>query len=140
MKTKVTNSRTAKKRPEVWRRRQCLSCHKIFSSYELPELSIEVTTETNQRHPFSLGKLHLSVAASFTHSKTAASYDSLDLAKTIQQRLITLQRTSLTAQEIAQETHATLKRFDELAAVQYAARHHLISTVRRRGRPSLASS
>jgi hypothetical protein len=37
--------------------------------------------------------------------------------------------------------HAVLKKFDEVAAIQYAAKHQLIVSVatKRRGRPSLVS-
>ena len=59
------------------------------------------------------------------------------LAQTVEEALST-EYTIITPDDIAAVTHQTLKRFDELAAVQYAAKHRLISTVRRRGRPSLS--
>lgn len=64
----------------------------------------------------------------------------MNLAQTVEVQLLGLNKTLLTSDEIADQTYLTLKRYDELAAVQYAARHQLITTVRRRGRPSITSS
>lgn len=66
-------------------------------------------------------------------------YDSLDLAMTVEQMLLVEVRSPSTA-DIAATTHQVLKRYDELAALQYAARHQLLINIKRRGRPSIQSS
>ena len=135
--TKVINSRASKKAPVVWRRRQGLKTNTIFTTYERPALAENspIIKEDGSRDIFNLGKLILSIAASFTHNTHAAQYESLWIAQTIEDTL-SMDVHALSPETIAQTTYLTLKRFDELAAIQYAVKHHLITKVRRRGRPS----
>lgn len=136
--TKVLNSRSSKKRPVVWRRRQGITTGYTFTTYERPALAENkpITLIDGSLDIFNLGRLILSIAASFHHNEHAAKYDSLWLAQTVEETL-SMDQELLTPNRIAHLTYQILKRFDELAAVQYAAKHHLISSVRRRGRPSL---
>lgn len=137
-KTHVTNSRPHKKSPSVWRRRQCPKCSTVFTTTERPSLadnkpiSLPDSTDT-----FSLSRLTISIASAFTHDAQRARYDALWLAQTVEDILST-EYTVITPEDITAVTHQVLKRFDELAAVQYAARHQLITMTRRRGRPSLS--
>lgn len=137
--TFITNSRPHKKQPTVWRRRQCKACNTVFTTHERPSLADNkpVHLPSGKTDVFNLGKLILSIAQAFTHSPSKAEYDALWLAQTVEDTLST-ECQIITPEDIAATTHQILKRFDELAAVQYAARHQLIiSTRRRRGRPSL---
>jgi hypothetical protein len=84
---------------------------------------------------FNLGRLVISIAGSFTHNPADGRDNALWLAQTVED-LLSIDPSPLTVDSIAKTTHETLKRYDELAAVQYAARHQLISSLRRRGRPS----
>lgn len=138
--TRVSNSRPAKKSPSVWRRRVCPQCSVSFTTYEKPALAenTSVVRPDGHREAFNLGRLIQSIAAAFTHDTHKARYDSLALAETVADKL-SMTSDKLTPELIASTTYGTLKRFDELAAMQYAARHHLITTIRRRGRPSFAS-
>lgn len=140
-KTKVVNSRTSKKSPVVWRRRQGVHSGDTFTTYERPSLadnkSILLPDGTEDR--FNLGRLIISIAESFSHDRHAARYDCLWLAQTVEDAL-SVSPEALTPSTIARTTHTVLKRFDEIAAVQYAARHRLITTVRKRGRPSFTEN
>jgi len=138
--TKVINSRANKKAPIVWRRRQGIQSGITFTTYERPSLADNkpILLPSGATDTFNLGKLLLSIAAAFTHNQKSAEYDSLWLAQTVEDNLST-QAEDITPERITQTTYDVLKRFDELAAVQYAARHHLISNVRKRGRPSFSS-
>ena len=144
-KTKVTNSRPHKKAAGTWRRRQCLNtaCSITFTTYEKPALDESIAVhyrngnDSKTSAPFSLSKLTLSIAASFTHDSVARQLHSLPLAETVEQLLIS-QVKQPSADDIAATTHQVLKRFDELAALQYAAGHGLVEATRsRRGRPSI---
>ena len=86
--------------------------------------------------PFNLCKLTLSIAAAFTHDSLTREQHSLSLAQTAEQLLLREVKQP-SAEDIAATTHQVLRRFDALAALQYAAQHELISPVRRRGRPSI---
>lgn len=139
--TKVINSRTHKKKPIVWRRRQGIKSGVVFTTYERPALSENKSVQLpgSKKDTFNLGRLILSIAAAFSHNPHAAKYDSLWLAQSVEDSL-SMNPSDLTPHLIASTTHATLRRFDELAAVQYAARHHLITSVRRTGRPSITEA
>jgi transcriptional regulator NrdR family protein len=136
--TRVINSRTSKKKPLVWRRRQGIQSGVTFTTYERPSLAENKPVQLDDGTDiFNLGRLILSISQAFSHDEHAAKYDSLWLAQTIEE-ILSVTSESLNPSLIAKTTHDTLKRFDQLAAVQYAAQHHLISSVRRRGRPSIA--
>lgn len=139
--TRVTNSRPHKKSPSIWRRRSCNSCGTLFTTIERPSLADnkKVTLPGNEIDTFNIGKLIISIAAAFTHSPHKAAYDSLWIAQTVEDILST-QYLVITPDDIAATTHQVLKNFDELAAVQYAARYGLIASTRRRGRPSFSES
>jgi transcriptional regulator NrdR family protein len=137
--TRVINSRPHKKQPSVWRRRYCPECHQAFTTYERPSLAEnkKLTLPSGTTDTFNLGKLVISIAGAFTHRPEEAKYHSLWLAQTIED-VLSMEYPVITPDDIAAVTHQTLKQFDELAAVQYAARHGLIASTRRRGRPSLS--
>jgi len=135
--TAVTNSRPNKKQPSVWRRRKCPKCGAIFTTYERPSLADNkvIQLSDGSHEVFNLGKLIISITKAFAHLPEEAAYNSLWLAQTVEDHLST-QREVITPGDIEATTHDVLRHFDELAAVQYAAQHHLISSTRRRGRPS----
>jgi transcriptional repressor NrdR len=137
--TRVTNSRGKKKQALIWRRRHCPHCGATFTTHEKPSLEAnqKVHLPSGKTTPFNLGQLILSIAQSFTHSEKMAKEYSLPLAETVEQRLST-QTQVITPEEIAAVTHTVLRPFDELAALQYAAQHRLVTSIRRRGRPSTA--
>jgi transcriptional repressor NrdR len=136
--TKVANSRPNKKQPLVWRRRQCVECGTVFTTYERPSLADNkpVVLPSGKSDTFNLGKLILSISRAFTHAPHEAEYNALWLAQTVEDTLSTEQEV-VTPEDIEATTHAVLKRFDEIAAIQYAAQHQLIVSLKRRGRPSL---
>ncbi|MET0979784.1 MAG: hypothetical protein ABWX90_00845 [Candidatus Saccharimonadales bacterium] len=136
--TAVNNSRPHKKQPQIWRRRTCSNCHSTFTTYERPSLADNkpIALHDGSTDTFNLGKLILSIAKAFSHSSVDAQYNALWLAQTVEDMLST-ERQTITPEDIEATTHQVLKKFDELAAVQYAAQHHLISSTRKRGRPSL---
>lgn len=139
-KTTVINSRPHKTSSGTWRRRHCPHCKQLFTTYERPSMQdTAILGPTGAKTPFSLSKLCLSIAGALEHDKPARVLYSLDLAETVEQLLLRDIKQPSTA-DIAALTHQVLKRFDELAALQYAARHELLYAVRRRGRPSIASS
>lgn len=134
-KTKVVNSRPHKKHPSIWRRRRCVSCNYIFTTYEQPRLEKPILQKTRKPAEFNLGKLTISIYNSFKHAPETGAYDSFYLAQTVQLKLLALNK-DLSTEDIASVTHETLNLFDPVAAVQYAAQHDLIRSTRRPGRPS----
>lgn len=135
--TRVVNSRSKKSQPLIWRRRHCTQCDHIFTTHETPSLTdnMAVHIAPKKHTPFNIGRLTLSIAAAFTHAPHTAKEHSFALAKTVE-TILTTEVKLITPEEIAAITHTVLKRFDELAGLQYAARHQLVTAVRKRGRPS----
>ncbi len=138
--TSVTNSRVRKNQPQVWRRRHCTVCTATFTTYERPSLSenkkIHLIDGKTER--FNLGRLVISISRALSFSPDEAKYQSLFLAQTAED-ILSSQREVITVEDIAAATHQVLKRFSEPAAMQYAIQHNLITSTRRRGRPSLVS-
>jgi transcriptional repressor NrdR len=122
-KTNVINSRQAKKQPETWRRRQCLKCKYIFTTYELPAYD-QIVVHTNGKDvPFHITTLSLSIASCFEHTPKDRANFTQSLTNTIIAKLIRLEKEPLSPNLIAHVTFDTLKTFDRLASIQYAARH-----------------
>ncbi len=132
-KTKVTNSRPHKKTTGgTWRRRQCESCLRLFSTYELPSApTLQIaSTKATSTAIFSLSRLTISIGKAFAHNEESGKTNALDLAQTIEQLLIRGDSTP-SLEDIAILTHQTLERFDRLAAMQYGAQHDLLLHVRK---------
>src|SRR5664279_2130061 len=132
-KTHVTNSRGAKKHAAVWRRRHCSNCGVDFTTYEKPSVAENksILSSDGTTTIFNLGKLIVSISLAFGHDKNKADYDALWLAQTIEDTLSTQIR-SISSEDIAAITHQTLKSFDKMAAMQYAAKHQLITSPMKR--------
>ena len=136
--TNVANSRPNKNQPLVWRRRSCPQCGAVFTTTERPSLAHTQTVHlpSGEAVRFNLGKLIVSLSRAFQHNPADAELATLDLAQTIEMALATELKT-ITPEDIEVIAHQVLKRYDELAAMQYAAQHQLITSSKRRGRPSL---
>ena len=88
---------------------------------------------------FNIGRLTISIANAFSHDPLAGKEQAYWLAQSVETTLAS-EHPQITLQDIEAVTHQTLKRFDEVAAAQYALKHQLIvSASKRRGRPSLVS-
>ena len=140
-KTKTPNSRPHKKQAQVWRRRTCDSCGHTFTTYERPSLEEAVIVSNKSKSAFSIGILSVSIYKSLAQQFTDGN-TSYELALTVEQKLIRRYdiRTAITPSAIAQETYTTLKNFDEISALQYGAAHGIVTSIRRRGRPSTTAT
>jgi transcriptional repressor NrdR len=136
--TNVGNSRPHKKQPLVWRRRSCPQCGTVFTTTERPSLAHtqKVHLPSGESTSFNLGKLIISLSKAIQHNPSEAEFVTLELAQTIETILLTEIKT-ITPEDIEVIAHQVLKRYDELAAMQYAAQHQLVTSLKKRGRPSL---
>lgn len=123
-KTKIINSRQNKKSPIVWRRHYCPQCQQSFTTYEQPTSDNLKIIKGSSEIPFNLGKLIISIARSFQHSKQQGDKYSYDLAATVSQKLA--KKSSISSRDLASLCLSTLEAFDHIAALQYAAQHNLI--------------
>ncbi len=128
--TNVVNSRLQKKTSLVWRRRQCAHCKSVFTTHETPRPNeyylVHSSKETTPR-PYNLGRLVISIGECFSHDPERGKETAIWLAQSVERQIATFSEDELvTSSIIAHLTHTTLKRYDAVAAVQYAARHHLL--------------
>lgn len=139
--TKVTNSRPSKKTPQIWRRRRCPVCKYTFTTDELPRMIDIVVRDTHNTHqPFNPGILIVSITKAFAHDPSRGAASAWDLAQTIISHLFLETYTQLTTDMIARTTYEVLDRYDPTAAAQYALSHQLMTSLRRRGRPSFGAA
>lgn len=148
MKTGIANSRPHKKYASTWRRRNCTKCNQAFTTYERPasDCLLIYRADKATSEPFNPGKLIQSIARAAQHDQHQAKYDSYFLALTVESHLFRKSETvkdkknnptkKVSINEITDATYKTLKKYDELTGMQYAMQHNLITSVRRRGRPS----
>jgi transcriptional regulator NrdR family protein len=137
--THVSNSRASKKQPSIWRRRHCPQCDSVFTTREYPDIHTSPARVQHREHsePFNLSLIVISIASAFSHAPDKGNRQALWLAQTVEARLA--QEQILTPTTITMAIYTTLQQFDELAAIQYAARHGLVSTLKRRQRSSPSS-
>lgn len=126
-KTDVANSRPQKRHNKVWRRRHCPSCGAIFTSIEAAALSESLVVAKKSSkpgyQPFQRDKLFLSVYRSCQHRKHAVA-DATALTDTILGHLPAISRDGLVDRAALKATAlSVLQRFDNAAAVHYAAFH-----------------
>lgn len=141
-KTQIPNSRPHKKTTQVWRRRYCPNCKRIFTTYERPSLEdVAIIHNKQQSGIFSIGRLTASIHRTIAHLPDAGTH-SYELARTIELHLIQKYdiTSPLTTGALAEEAHAVLTRYDAACGLQYGVTHGLIASIRRRGRPSTTAT
>lgn len=124
-KTGVNNSRSSTKTLSTWRRRECRSCHAIFTTREEPELEsvIRVKNTSGALAPFMRDKLFISLLSSVSHRKTALA-DAQSLTSTVINQLIDVAKHGVIEVHAITETSLlVIKRFDPAAATYYRAHH-----------------
>lgn len=123
--THVTNSRPQKKRNQIWRRRECLSCGAQFSTEERVNYDTVwlVLGADDVLRPFRRDKLFLSLYRACQHRKTVLS-DAGGLTDTIIAKLQDeVTNGTLTRRSVIQVVEVSLNRFDAAASVAYRAFH-----------------
>lgn len=137
--TDVTNSRPRSRSSGVWRRRQCGSCKRSFTTDETARNIMKVIkSDARPRSTnLSMSRLTISIWKSFQHDPNQGSLVAGDLTQSVISALTPA--TTVSPQEIAETTYQIIRRYDESAGIAYALQHHLLTSVKRRGRPSLAS-
>jgi transcriptional regulator NrdR family protein len=124
-RTQVTNSRPQKRLNRIWRRRECLACHAIFTTEEAADLStsLAVRRQNGTIRPFSRDKLFASVLSALGHRKTPVEDTSALTATIIAKLLHATSQAVVSPPDIAAIAYETLTHFDKAAAVQYGAYH-----------------
>ena len=121
-KTKVTNSRPQVRLGQTWRRRECISCHAVFTSLEQVALSdvLRVKKRSGTIEHFERDKLFISIYRSIDHLPDAIKL-SRELSDTILGKLFSKKPMSpiIESSTIAKLTANTLKAYNAAASVRY---------------------
>lgn len=120
--TQVINSRQNTKMPHVWRRRKCIQCNFVFTTYESIALDqLKVALSEGKVVDFSHVVLLTSIARCFKRSHSNIETAEA-LCRTIEAKLLKQgQKTSPEA--ICEVSYSVLNHFDRIVALQYAAHH-----------------
>ena len=118
---KVVDSRESKEGDVIRRRRQCLNCHKRFTSRErIEDIEYRVVKKDGNREAFQRQKL---IAGLLTASeKRPVSIQQLEaIADRIEAELQERQEREMTTEEIGARLMQELKQLDQIAYVRFAS-------------------
>ena len=119
--SKVVDSRPTDEGNSIRRRRECLSCHRRFTTYETVEsLPIVVIKRDGSREAFDRAKLIRGLLKSC--EKRPVSLKQLEaLAEDIEQRLQNRLENEVDSQEVGEMVMQRLKDLDDIAYVRFAS-------------------
>lgn len=119
--SKVVDSRPTDEGNSIRRRRECLRCHRRFTTYETVEsLPIVVIKRDGSREAFDRAKLIRGLLKSC--EKRPVSLKQLEaLAEDIEQRLQNRLENEVDSQEIGEMVMEKLKDLDDIAYVRFAS-------------------
>ncbi len=119
--SKVVDSRPAEEGTTIRRRRECLSCQKRFTTYEIMErLPLVVIKKDGSRQIFDRVKLLNSMIRACDKRQVSISVLD-DIANDIEQELQNSLEREVSSQEIGELVMDRLKKVDEVAYVRFAS-------------------
>ena len=121
LESKVVDSRPADEWASIRRRRECLSCHKRFTTYETVEsLPLMVVKKDGSRQSFDRGKVMSGLIRAC--EKRPVSYQTLEgLVAEIEQVLQNQIDREISSCQIGELVLERLKTMDEVAYVRFAS-------------------
>ena len=121
LESKVVDSRPADEGTSIRRRRECLACHKRFTTYETMEsLPLMVIKKDGSRQSFDRGKVLSGLIRAC--EKRPVSYQTLEgLVSEIEQALQNQMDREISSARIGELVMERLKKLDEVAYVRFAS-------------------
>ena len=119
--SKVVDSRPAEEGASIRRRRECLACHKRFTTYETMEsLPLMVIKKDGSRQSFDRNKVLACLILAC--EKRPVSYSTLEnMVSEIEQVLQNQMEREVSSAEIGELVMERLKKTDEVAYVRFAS-------------------
>lgn len=119
--TDVVNSRATRNNTQTWRRRKCLGCSAIFTTYEQPNLSfIMVRKKSGQNERYSRAKLFAGMYGA-TLSIPNKELVVEELTCEVEDRLLDLRQKEVTTEQIATAVLQVLHERNTAAFARYLA-------------------
>ena len=121
LESKVVDSRPADEGASIRRRRECLSCHKRFTTYETMEsLPLMVVKKDGSRQSFDRNKVLGGLIRAC--EKRPVPYSALEsMANEIEQVLQNKMEREISSSEVGELVMERLKKIDEVAYVRFAS-------------------
>ena len=121
LESKVVDSRPADEGASIRRRRECLSCHKRFTTYETMEsLPLVVVKKDGSRQSFDRNKVMAGLSRAC--EKRPVPYNTLEsMVNEIEQVLQNKMEREVPSSEIGELVMERLKKIDEVAYVRFAS-------------------
>ena len=121
LESKVVDSRPAEKGASIRRRRECLACHKRFTTYETMEsLPLVVVKKDGSRQSFDRNKVLSGMIRAC--EKRPVPYSTLEsMVNEIEQVLQNEMEREISSAEIGELVMERLKKVDEVAYVRFAS-------------------
>lgn len=119
--TKVIDSRLAAEGATVRRRRECLSCHERFTTFETPELVMpRVVKNDGRREPFDEEKLRAGIQRAL--EKRPVNTDAIeDALNRILKHIRALGEREISSQQVGELVMEELRDLDQVAYVRFAS-------------------
>ena len=129
LESKVVDSRPSDEGASIRRRRECLACHKRFTTYETMEsLPLVVIKKDGSRQTFDKSKLLNGMLRAC--EKRPVSFQQLDAAVSrIEQMLLNSYDREVTSIHIGDLAMQELKKMDDVAYVRFASVYRQFSDV-----------
>ena len=119
--SKVIDSRPADEGASIRRRRECLACHKRFTTYEMMEsLPLMVVKKDGSRQSFDRNKVLSGLIRAC--EKRPVSFDTLEnIVNEVEQSLQNDLKQEISSAEIGELVMDKLKKVDQVAYVRFAS-------------------
>lgn len=116
---KVTDSRDAQEVNAIRRRRECLNCLKRFTTFESPELTMQVLKRDGSYQDFQKQKLINGLVAACRHT-TVSHQQVIQIAETITAKLLEMQLHEISTQLLGEMAMDLLRASDPVAYIRFA--------------------
>lgn len=127
--SKVIDSRPTEDNQRIRRRRECMSCQKRFTTFEIVELTpIMVVKKDGSIQAFNRDKI-LSGMVKSCEKRPVSTQDLEKAADNIEYKLVNSLKTEVSSIEIGEMVMDELKKLDEVAYVRFASVYRQFSDI-----------
>lgn len=127
--SKVIDSRPTEDNQRIRRRRECMSCQKRFTTFEIVELTpIMVIKKDGSIQAFNRDKI-LSGMVKSCEKRPVSTQDLEKAANNIEYQLVNSLKTEVSSIEIGEMVMEELKKLDEVAYVRFASVYRQFSDI-----------
>ena len=118
---KVIDSRLAEDGTSIRRRRECISCHRRYTTYEKVEgISLVVVKKNGSMQPYERSKVEKSILRA-CEKRTCTMADLEKLTNEIESGLYNLGKKEIPSEQIGELIMQKLLAFDEVAYIRFAS-------------------